>query len=277
MLGLTLFERDRRRVLPTPAGAAMITLMRRLLVDADALLDASRRAGDPFTGTLRIGVIPTISPYLLPRLTPAFRHRFPKLTTIWTEEKTPVLMARLAAGTLDAAVLALEAELGEVEHEVVARDPFVLATPTGHALAHGRKPVRESELAGESVLLLDEGHCFRTQALAFCSRAEAHEMAFRATSLGTLAQMVAGRRWRHPAAEAGRAHGGPPGGAGPAGTRRAGPVPDHRPGVAAPVPARRGAPPTRARNARRGDRGRRGGLTPLGGQTSMSLNKSEEW
>ncbi|MCK6574544.1 LysR substrate-binding domain-containing protein [Myxococcota bacterium] len=192
MLGLSLFERDRRRVLPTPAGAAMIASMRRLLVDADALLDASRRAGDPFTGTLRLGVIPTISPYLLPRLTPAFRHRFPKLTTIWTEEKTPVLMARLGAGTLDAAVLALEAELGDVEHEVVARDPFVLATPSGHALAHGRKPVRESELAGESVLLLDEGHCFRTQALAFCSRAEAHEMSFRATSLGTLAQMVAG-------------------------------------------------------------------------------------
>lgn len=192
MLGVQLFERDRRRVLPTPAGALLIERARRLLVDADGLLDTARRAADPLAGTLRLGVIPTISPYLLPAVTPVFRGRFPQLTTIWTEDKTPVLMGRLAAGTLDAALLALEADLGEVEHEVVCHDPFVLATPLDHPLSQGKKPVRESELAGESVLLLDEGHCFRTQALAFCTRAEAHEMAFRATSLGTLAQMVAG-------------------------------------------------------------------------------------
>jgi LysR family hydrogen peroxide-inducible transcriptional activator len=192
LLGVQLFERDRRRVLPTPAGGLLIERARRLLVDADGLLDTARRAADPLAGTLRLGVIPTISPYLLPAVTPVFRGRFPQLTTIWTEDKTPVLMGRLAAGTLDAALLALEADLGEVEHAVVCHDPFVLATPLDHRLAQGKRPVRESELVGESVLLLDEGHCFRTQALAFCTRAEAHEMAFRATSLGTLAQMVAG-------------------------------------------------------------------------------------
>lgn len=191
-LGVQLFERDRRRVLPTPAGAALIDRARRLLVDADDLMGAARRAGDPLSGTLRLGVIPTISPYLLPQITPVLRARYPQLTAIWTEDKTPLLVSSLASGGLDAALVALEAELGEVEHESICRDTFVLATPKGHALGSGKKPVREAELAGESVLLLDEGHCFRTQALAYCTRAQTHELAFRATSLGTLTQMVAG-------------------------------------------------------------------------------------
>ena len=191
-LGVRIFERDRRRVLPTPAGAVLVDRMRRLLVDADTITDAARRAVDPLSGALRLGVIPTIAPYLLPPITPLLRERFPRLSALWVEDKTPVLVARLASGAIDAALLALEADIGEVEQVLVCRDPFVLATPAGHALALGTTPVREAELAGESILLLDEGHCFRTQALAFCKQADAHEMAFRATSLGTLTQMVAG-------------------------------------------------------------------------------------
>ncbi|HWM86281.1 MAG TPA: LysR substrate-binding domain-containing protein, partial [Kofleriaceae bacterium] len=150
-----------------------------------------RRVGDPLAGTLRIGVIPTISPYLLPHLTPALRQRYPKLTTLWIEDKTDVLVQRLAAGDLDAAILALEADIGAVDHEVIALDPFVLATPPGHALGESRRPASASELKGESVLLLDDGHCFREQALSFCEKADAGEMEFRATSLPTLIQMVA--------------------------------------------------------------------------------------
>lgn len=191
-LGVQLFERDKRHVLLTPAGHTLVERARRLLVDADALVDAARRAADPLTGTLRIGVIPTVSPYLLPLLATALRAGFPRLQVIWTEEKTPVLVERLGAGAIDAALLALEAELGDVESAPVLRDPFVLATPATHALALGAEPVREGELAGADVLLLDDGHCFRTQALAFCNQAHLRELAFRATSLTTLVQMVAG-------------------------------------------------------------------------------------
>jgi len=192
LLGVVLFERGQRKVLLTPAGEALLPRVRALLVDADALVEAARRTSDPLAGTLRIGVIPTVAPYLLPRVAPALRARFPRMEAVWTEEKTPVLAERLAAGTLDAMLLALEADLGDVDHAEVAHDPFVLALPPTHRLAHGTGPVTDDDLAGEGVLLLDDGHCFRTQALAYCARTEVHETAFRATSLGTLVQMVAG-------------------------------------------------------------------------------------
>jgi LysR family hydrogen peroxide-inducible transcriptional activator len=190
-LGVKLFERDRRRVLPTAAGARVLERARRLLISADDLLEEARRVGDPLAGRLRIGVIPTISPYLLPRLTPALRQAYPELTTLWIEDKTDTLVERLDAGELDAALLALEADIGALDHEVIARDPFVLATPPGHPLGTHRGPASASELSGTSMLLLDDGHCFREQALSFCERSDAQEMEFRATSLPTLAQMVA--------------------------------------------------------------------------------------
>lgn len=189
-LGVVLFERDRRRVLLTPAGELLVERIRRLVVDGHALVEAARRAGDPLSSTLRVGVIPTIAPYLLPRLAPLLREAFPRLTLLWTEEKTPVLGARLAAGHLDAALLALEADLGDVEHAVLGPDPFVLALAPEHRLAVGG-PATMEDLHGEAVLLLDEGHCFRDQVLSWCSRGDVGEMAWRATSLGTLAQMVA--------------------------------------------------------------------------------------
>jgi LysR family transcriptional regulator, hydrogen peroxide-inducible genes activator len=190
-LGIQLFERDRRRVLVTAAGRDLLDRARLVLRDADDLVGVARGSADPLAGTLRLGVIPTISPYLLPRLTAALHAAYPRLTALWVEDKTEVLVERLAAGTLDAALLALEAELGDVEHEVVGLDPFVLATGVGHPLAARTGPARTSELRDASVLLLDDGHCFRDQALAICSRARARELEFRATSLSTLAQMVA--------------------------------------------------------------------------------------
>ena len=191
VLKVKLFERDRRRVLPTVAGVQLVDRARRLLVEADDLVEMAQRVGNPLVGTLRIGVIPTISPYLLPSLTPVVRAHYPKLVTRWIEDKTDALIARLGAGELDAAILALEADIGQVEHETIALDPFVLATPPGHPLGASRKPAAAAELKGENVLLLDDGHCFREQALSFCEKAAAGEMEFRATSLPTLAQMVA--------------------------------------------------------------------------------------
>jgi LysR family hydrogen peroxide-inducible transcriptional activator len=191
-LGVRLFERDRRHVLITPAGAELLVRARRLLVEADDLVAAARQLGDPLTGSLRIGVIPTISPYLIPAIAPALRAAFPALELRWIEDKTEVLVRRLDDGTLDAALLALEAEIGDVEVEIVARDPFVLALPRDHPLARGKGALPAARVRAEPVLLLDEGHCFRSQALAYCGGREARELEFRATSLPTLVQMVAG-------------------------------------------------------------------------------------
>src|SRR5215470_1222426 len=191
-LGVRLFERDRRRVLVTAAGKELLERARSLLLEADDLMAAAKRAGDPLAGTLRIGIIPTISPYLLPSATPAIRAAYPHQTTVWVEDKTAALVRALEAGALDAALLALEAEIANIEHEAVADDPFVLATRRDDPLGAKPSPARLGELRHAQVLLLDDGHCFRDQALAYCSKAKARELEFRATSLPTLAQMVAG-------------------------------------------------------------------------------------
>jgi LysR family hydrogen peroxide-inducible transcriptional activator len=191
-LGVRVFERDKKRVMPTTAGKLLIERAQRLVVDADDLVTAARSAADPLAGMLRIGVIPTIAPYLLPSVTPALRKAFPKLSVAWVEEKTGTLVERLHGGGLDAALLALEAELGDVEHAVIAKDPFVLVTRKGDPLGGKKAEVGRAELRDAQVLLLDDGHCFREQALEYCTRAKAHELSLRATSLATLAQMVAG-------------------------------------------------------------------------------------
>jgi LysR family hydrogen peroxide-inducible transcriptional activator len=192
VLGVRLFERDPRRVLPTAAGKDLVERSRAALVAADEVVASAQRARDPLSGRLRVGVIPTISPYLLPAVAPALRAAFPRLTTVWVEDKTEVLVAALDSGGLDAALLALEAEIGDVEHERVASDPFVLATRPDDPLGASTSPAATpADLADADVLLLDDGHCFRDQALAFCARANARELEFRATSLSTLVQMVA--------------------------------------------------------------------------------------
>ena len=188
-LGVKLFERDRRRVLVTVAGADLVARARRVLREAGDFVEAAVRLGDPLAGPLRLGVIPTIAPYLLPEAVPAVMARFPKLRLLFREEKTEVLVETLASGKLDAAVLALEADIGELSHAVIAADPFVLAAPKNHPLAR-KRTIHAEDLEGETVLLLDDGHCLRGQALSYCSSARANEASFRATSLSTLASMV---------------------------------------------------------------------------------------
>lgn len=190
-LGVRVFERDRRRVLLTPAGSDIVDRAQRLLADADALTETARRATDPLAGKLRLGIIPTISPYLLHCISPALRKAFPKLRPVWIEDKTAILAAALQRGDLDAAIVALEADLGRLDAFPIAADPFVLATPQGHRLSSNRVTVVPADLRGEGVLLLDDGHCFRDQALTVCEGAGARELEFRATNLSTLAQMVA--------------------------------------------------------------------------------------
>jgi LysR family hydrogen peroxide-inducible transcriptional activator len=189
-LGVQLFERDRRRVLVTGHGQPVLERARQLLLAAADLEDAAKRVADPFTGTMRIGVIPTIAPYLVPWATAGIRRAHPKLTVAWIEDKTQALIAQLSTGGLDGAVLALEAELGDVEHAVIASDPFVLVAPPGHALLQKSTPIPARELRAADMLLLDEGHCMREQALEVCSSVKAREAEFRATSLSTLVQLV---------------------------------------------------------------------------------------
>src|SRR6185295_2523391 len=191
-LGVQLFERSRRRVLLTAAGRELVQRAERLLVEAGDLVEAAKRVGDPLSGTLRIGVIPTVSPYLLPIVTPRLRSSFERISVAWLEEKTSTLVAMLDDGSLDAALLALEADIGDLERDVIAKDPFVVVAAPQHPIAKGSGPAAPSELRGAEMLLLDDGHCFRDQALAFCSSAKARELEFRATSLSTLVQMVAG-------------------------------------------------------------------------------------
>jgi LysR family hydrogen peroxide-inducible transcriptional activator len=187
-LGVQVFERDRRRVLLTAAGHEVLRRARAVLLSADDLLDAVARCGDPLAGPLRIGVIPTISPYLLPDVAPALRQAFSQLALTWQEDKTASLLSALQAGELDAALVALETDLGHVEYAVLGYDPFVLATAPQHPLSRGTQPLLPDELSGCELLLLAEGHCLRDQALSACKRATSS--AFGATSLPTLVQMV---------------------------------------------------------------------------------------
>ena len=191
VLGVKLFERDRRRVLVTSAGEEVVTRARRILVDTEDLLAVATRARDPFAGTFRVGVIPTVAPYFLPEVTQVLAKKYPHLRLVFREEKTEDTVRDLWAGTLDAGLVALEADLGALEHAEVLRDPFVVAMPKGHRLAR-KKKIAQSDLDDQEVLLLEDGHCLRSQALALCSKAGAREMDLRATSLATLVQMVAG-------------------------------------------------------------------------------------
>jgi len=191
-LGVVLFERLARGVNVTEAGRTVLERAEQTLLAADDLVAAAERRRDPEAGTLRVGVIPTVAPYLLPELMPLLRKRYPRLQFVWVEEKTAPLLARLHSGALDAGILALDEELGELQHAELGRDPFLLAVPAGHRLARPGVPAQLAHLDGETVLLLDDGHCFRDQVLSVCQRAGADEASVRATSLSTLAQMVAG-------------------------------------------------------------------------------------
>jgi LysR family hydrogen peroxide-inducible transcriptional activator len=190
-LGTRLFERDRRRVLVTAAGAVLIERARKLLVEADDLVETAARFADPLAGTLRVGLIPTVSPYLLPDVAPALARALPRLSIVWSEDKTAPLAAELAAGRLDAAVVALGPELGDVEQAIIGHDRFVLALGEAHPLAASARPIAAGELDAVELMLLAEGHCLRDQALAACGRRRGRHTPFGATSLATLTQMVA--------------------------------------------------------------------------------------
>lgn len=190
-LGVVLVERAPRRVMLTPAGRDIADRARGILNEVEQLREAARRATDPEAGSVRLGLFPTLGPYLLPHVVPRLRERFPRLELLLVEEKTEVIVRMLREGRLDAGVLALPLHDDQFHIEPLFEEPFVLAVPRQHPLA-GHSRLRLADLAHESLLLLEDGHCLRDQALDVCQLAGAEEKTgFRATSLETLRQMVA--------------------------------------------------------------------------------------
>ncbi|MDX1698743.1 MAG: LysR substrate-binding domain-containing protein [Thiohalobacterales bacterium] len=190
-LGVALVERIPRKVQLTPVGEEIAQRARHVLRDIEQIKMTARRSRDPETGLLRLGLFPTLAPYLLPHIMPLIRQRFPELKLQLAEEKTEDLLELLDNGRLDAAMLALPIHAEGLEVEVLFEEPFVLAAPGSHPLCD-RKDVTMEDLDGQELLLLEDGHCLRDQALEVCALAGAHERVdFHATSMETLRQMVA--------------------------------------------------------------------------------------
>ncbi len=190
VLQAPLVDRTNRRVAFTPLGEATVERARRLLDEAQALVLAAQDERVPLTGTVRLGVIPTIGPFLLPRILPALREGWPKLKLYLREDQTDPLLEQLHAGRLDAVLLALPYDCGNVETAPLFKDRFSLALRRDHPLARAKR-VDPREVESETLLLLQEGHCLRGHALSACRIGDkAHADAFEATSLPTLVQMV---------------------------------------------------------------------------------------
>jgi LysR family transcriptional regulator, hydrogen peroxide-inducible genes activator len=190
-LGVALIERNPRNVMLTPVGEAVVARARAMLREADEIKNIARRSKDPESGMVKLGIFPTLGPYLLPHIIPSLVDRFPKLALILVEEKTEVILKKLHDGELDCGILALPIHDDNLHVEFLFEEDFILAVPKAHALAKMKK-AKLADLSNEKLLLLDDGHCLREQALEVCHMAGAGEKSgFRATSLETLRHMVA--------------------------------------------------------------------------------------
>lgn len=191
-LGAQLVDRGRTGAVLTGAGEEAAERAARALAEVEELVRTVQAAGQPFASTFRLGAIPTIAPFLLPRALPMLQDRFPRLRLQMREDQTSRLIDALRARTLDAAVIALPYETPGIETETVAEDEFLFVGQPGHPLAH-RNDLAPEHLKGENLLLLEDGHCLRDHALSVCGAAPGRASGdVSATSLATLVQMVAG-------------------------------------------------------------------------------------
>ena len=189
-LGVKLAERQPKRVQLTEAGKLIVVHARRMLDEANQIVALGRNATDPLSGKLKIALIPTIGPYLLPRVMQKIRKAVPHLGLMLYEHRTDGLLKRLHDGEIDMGILALPAALDGLESRALYKECFTLAVPNGNILA-GKSAVKVQDLKDQTLLLLEDGHCLRDQALEVCSRVDVREAEdFRATSLETLRQMV---------------------------------------------------------------------------------------
>jgi LysR family transcriptional regulator, hydrogen peroxide-inducible genes activator len=189
LLGVELFERTSKTVTPTAACERLIGHARAVVTEADAILAVARDLRDPLAGRFRLGIIPTLAPYLLPLVFAPLREALPALEVEPWEDQTTALLERLRAHELDAALLATEVDGPDLACQPLFAEPFLAALPPEHPLA-GREVVAEADLACD-ILVLADGHCLRNQALAACGHSGALGGALRAASLSTLLNMVA--------------------------------------------------------------------------------------
>ncbi len=190
-LGLALLERGRNGVIPTEAGREIARRAGRILGEVRDIVDFARRQGETLAGPLHFGVIPSVAPYLLPALLPLIRSKFPDLDLSLRETQTQHLVDELLEGGLDLLLLALPVEHADVETMKLFTDRFLLAMPKSRRIA-SRIRATPDLLKQDRLLLLEEGHCLRDQALAFCSLRRVDNIdTFGASNLSTLVQMVA--------------------------------------------------------------------------------------
>jgi LysR family hydrogen peroxide-inducible transcriptional activator len=171
-------------------GKQIVVRARRMLDEGDEIIALGRSNTDPFAGKLKMGLIPTIGPYLLPRVMPKIRKAVPQLGLMLYEYQTEALLKRLRDGEIDLGIMALPVLQDGLESRELYEESFTVALPTRHALT-AKSTIKVADLKGQTLLLLEDGHCLRDQALEVCSRVEVREAEdFRATSLETLRQMV---------------------------------------------------------------------------------------
>jgi LysR family hydrogen peroxide-inducible transcriptional activator len=190
LLETTLVDRSKRRVVFTPVGIETVERARKIVKEVEDLVSFTTRSHEPLSGTLRMGTIPTVGPFLLPRVLPSLRQAYNRLRLYLVEDLTERLIDSLHRGQLDVVLLALPYNCGAVETVILFEDPFVVGLPREHLLAKETR-VKPERLWREDLLLLKDGHCLRDHALAVCRLADRHlTEGFEATSLPTLVQMV---------------------------------------------------------------------------------------
>lgn len=190
-LGITLLERTNKSVLLTETGIAIAERARNILNQIDEMRDFAKLSKDPYSGELKIGIIPTLAPYLLPKIIPALSKKFPNISFYLFEKQTSLLIEKLKIGKLDAAFLVDPIDEINFTNTTLFQEEFLLAVPSLHRLAK-QKSIKQHDISNESILLLEEGHCMREQTLSLCYKMKAVEAQhFRATSLETLRHMVA--------------------------------------------------------------------------------------
>jgi LysR family hydrogen peroxide-inducible transcriptional activator len=189
-LGVKLVERQPRNVQLTEVGKQVVVRARRMLDEGDQIIALARNNKDPLAGRLKLALIPTIGPYLLPRVMQKFRKALPQLGLMLYEHQTEALLKRLHDGEVDLGIMALPIAQDGMETRALYEEAFTVALPNHHALA-AKSTIKVADLKGQTLLLLEDGHCLRDQALEVCSRIDIREAEdFRATSLETLRQMV---------------------------------------------------------------------------------------
>lgn len=189
-LGVQLLERTNKSVMLTESGLNIIQYAKQILSQVDEIQEIAKLSKDPYAGELKIGIFPTLAPYLLPHIMPGLVKKFPNISFYLIEQQSKVLLEQLKNGELHAIFLALPIADTNLQVQPLFNEEFFLCTSTKHPLAN-KKNIHEADLNEQAILLLEEGHCLRDQALSYCYRIQAKETQnFRATSLETLRHMV---------------------------------------------------------------------------------------